>query len=92
MHTIQLEVDDNKLELLLSKLQNFIDEGLVRDINTKNDSSINISFNEAKNRVSKAIEDYKENPEQFKKIDKDFFKDNEKSLIQRYNDADSKAS
>ncbi len=92
MSTIQLQVEENKLELLLSKLQNFVDEGLVVDISTQNDAGLELSFGKAQNRVSKAMDDYKKNPELFKEIDKDFFEDSEKRLIQRHNNANSKAS
>ncbi len=92
MSTIELQVEENKLELLLSKLQDFVDEGLVMDISTQNDDGIELSFSEAQNRVGKAMDDYKKNPELFKEIDKNFFEDNEKRLIQRHNDANSKAS
>ena len=92
MSTVQLQVEDSKLELLLGKLKNLVDEGLVIDISTQNSDGIQLSFREAQNRVSKAVKDYKKNSELFKELDKDFFEETEKRLIKRYNNENSKAS
>ena len=92
MSTVQLQVEDSKLELLLGKLKNLVDEGLVIDISTQNSDGVQLSFSEAQNRVSKAVKDYKKNSELFKELDKDFFEETEKRLIKRYNNENSKAS
>ncbi len=89
MSTVQLQVDDNKLELLLKKLQSLVDEGLVRDISTQNTKSIDISYENAMHRVSKAVQEYKNSPETFTKADGDFFENTKHRLIQRYNDVHS---
>jgi len=89
MSTIELLVDDNKLEFLLKKLQNLVDEGLVQEISTQTTKEIKISHEQAMYRVNKAVEDYKKSPENFTKVDRNFFEDTKNRLIQRYNDAHS---
>lgn len=43
-----------------------------------------ISMEEAKKRVSEAVEDYHANPQSFSKLDISFWDDTEKRLLQRH--------
>lgn len=43
-----------------------------------------ISMEEAKKRVSEAVEDYHTNPHNFSKLDSSFWDDTEKRLLQRH--------
>ena len=84
MQTIKLQLEDNLYENILHNgidiqakfkefLSDFIDDGYP-----------SISTEEAKKRVSEAVEDYHTNPQKFSKLDSSFWDDTEKRLLQRH--------
>lgn len=84
MQTIKFQLEDNLYK-------NVINSGI--DVQAKfkeflldlvDDGYPSISTEEAKNRVSKAVQDYYANPEKFSKLDSDFWDDTEKRLLQRH--------
>jgi len=84
MKTIKLQLEDSLYERVL---QNQIDiqakfKEFLFDITDDGYSSI--STEEAKKRVSEAVEDYHTNPQHFSKIDNNFWDDTEKRLLQRH--------
>lgn len=84
MQTIKLQLEDNLYKTIL-------DSGI--DIQTKfkeflfdlvDDGYLAISAEEAKERVSKAVEDYHTKPHKFSTLDRGFWDDTEKRLLQRH--------
>ena len=85
MHTIKLQLDDNLYEDITQSgidikekfkefLMDFVDDGYP-----------SISTNEAKKRVSEAVEDYQKNGiKNFNVLDNTFWDDTEKRLLDRH--------
>jgi len=84
MQTIKLQLEDNLYENILNSgidVQAKFKEFLFDLID---DAHPSISTEEAKKRVSEAVKDYHKNPQNFSKIDNNFWDDTEKRLIQRH--------
>lgn len=84
MRTIKLQLEDNLYTNILNsgidvqaKFKEFLSD-LV------DDGYPSISMEEAKKRVSEAVEDYHTNPQKFSKLDSSFWDDTEKRLLQRH--------
>jgi polyhydroxyalkanoate synthesis regulator phasin len=84
LQTIKLQLEDNLYENILNskidvqaKFQEFL-------LELVDDGYLSISTEEAKKRVSDAVEDYYTNPQKFSKLDSDFWDDTEKRLLQRH--------
>lgn len=84
MQTIKLQLEDNLYN-------NIVNSGI--DVQAKfkdflfdlvDDGYPSISMEEAKKRVSEAVEDYHTNPQSFSKLDSSFWDDTEKRLLQRH--------
>lgn len=84
MRTIKLELEDN---LYQSIINNKIDvQAKFKEFlfDLVDDGYPSISTQEAKERVSKAVEDYHTNPQKFSTLDSDFWDDTEKRVLQRH--------
>ena len=84
MHTIKLQLDDNLYEEIAQSgidikekfkefLMDFVDDGYPA-----------ISTEEAKKRVTNAVNRYRNEPESFTELNDDFWNDTEKRLLQRH--------
>ena len=84
MQTIKLQLEDNLYKNILNsgidvqaKFKEFL-------FDLVDDGYPSISMEEAKKRVSEAVEDYHTNPQNFSKLDSNFWDDTEKRLLQRH--------
>ncbi|MEA1982142.1 MAG: hypothetical protein U9N39_01255 [Campylobacterota bacterium] len=84
MQTIKLQLEDSLYENILNsgidvqaKFKDFL-------FDLVDDGYPSITKEEAKKRVSEAVEDYKTSPQNFSKIDSSFWDDTEKRLLQRH--------
>ena len=84
MQTIKLQLEDSLYENILNsgidvqaKFKEFL-------FDLVDDGYPSITTEEAKKRVSEAVEDYQKNPQKFSKLDSDFWNDTEARLLQRH--------
>ena len=84
MQTIKLQLEDNLYKNILNSgidIQAKFKEFLFELVD---DGYPFVTTQEAKDRVGNAVEDYQKNPQNFSKLDSDFWDDTEARLLKRH--------